>query len=55
MNLSQLHNEVVACRRCERLRVYCEAVARGKRKAYADWEYWGKPVPGFGDPGPACG
>jgi uracil-DNA glycosylase family 4 len=41
---------VTACGRCPRLRTYCEAVAREKRRAYADWDYWGKPVPGFGDP-----
>ena len=48
--LAQLHDDVVACRRCPRLRDYCDAVARAKRRAYADWDYWGKPVPGFGDP-----
>jgi Uracil-DNA glycosylase len=36
---------------CPRLVVYREEVARVKRRAYLDWEYWGKPVPGFGDPG----
>ena len=50
MTLSQLHGEVTACTRCPRLRTYCEAVALEKRRAYATWEYWGKPVPGFGDP-----
>src|SRR5688572_9230200 len=50
MTLSQLHGEVTACTRCPRLRTYCEAVALEKRRAYADWDYWGKPVPGFGDP-----
>src|SRR5213593_2635358 len=48
--LSLLHAEVVACRRCPRLIAHCEKVAREKRRAYRDWEYWGKPVPGFGDP-----
>src|SRR5947207_14482791 len=48
--LSRLHEEVVACRRCPRLIAHCEKVAREKRRAYRDWEYWGKPVPGFGDP-----
>ena len=38
------------CNRCPRLRTYCRAVAREKRAAYRDWEYWGRPVPGFGDP-----
>ncbi|MGE3273686.1 MAG: uracil-DNA glycosylase [Vicinamibacterales bacterium] len=41
---------IVACERCPRLRTYCEAVARGKRAAYRDETYWGRPVPGFGDP-----
>jgi uracil-DNA glycosylase family 4 len=36
--------------RCPRLREHCQAIAREKRRAYMDWEYWGKPVPGFGDP-----
>jgi uracil-DNA glycosylase len=48
--LIQLNSEVVACRQCPRLVVYREQVAREKRRAYKDWEYWGKPVPGFGDP-----
>src|SRR5215813_9241669 len=40
---------VVACERCPRLRAHCKQVAREKRRAYADQEYWGRPVPGFGD------
>jgi uracil-DNA glycosylase family 4 len=48
--LSILHQEVVACRRCARLSEYREAIGREKRRAYMDWEYWAKPVPGFGDP-----
>jgi uracil-DNA glycosylase family 4 len=50
MSLEELHEEVVACRKCPRLVAWREEVARTKRKAYMDWEYWGKPVPGFGDP-----
>jgi uracil-DNA glycosylase family 4 len=50
MTLTQLHASVVACNRCERLREYCNQIARDKRRAYIDWDYWGKPVPGFGDP-----
>ncbi|HOL70101.1 MAG TPA: uracil-DNA glycosylase [Bryobacteraceae bacterium] len=42
--------EVVACKRCPRLIAYCTQVAKTKKKAYRDWDYWGKPVPGFGDP-----
>jgi len=41
---------VIACTRCPRLVTYREQVAREKRRAYKDSEYWGKPVPGFGDP-----
>ena len=48
--LTILNREVVACTRCPRLVAYREQVAREKRRAYRDWEYWGKPVPGFGDP-----
>jgi uracil-DNA glycosylase len=48
--LSQLNREVVACTRCPRLVAYREEIAREKRRAYRDWDYWGKPVPGFGDP-----
>src|SRR5881392_2567253 len=48
--LAQLHGRVVECGRCPRLREHCAAVAAQKRRAYADWDYWGRPVPGFGDP-----
>jgi uracil-DNA glycosylase len=48
--LTILNREVVACTRCPRLVAYREQVAREKRRAYRDHEYWGKPVPGFGDP-----
>jgi uracil-DNA glycosylase family 4 len=48
--LRVLNNEIVACRKCPRLVEYRERVAREKRLAYRDWTYWGKPVPGFGDP-----
>lgn len=41
---------IVACRRCPRLIAHCRTVARLKRRAYEDWTYWGRPVPGFGDP-----
>jgi uracil-DNA glycosylase family 4 len=49
--LAQLNAEIVACNRCARLREHCTNVASVRRRAYADWEYWGKPVPSFGDPG----
>jgi uracil-DNA glycosylase family 4 len=48
--LTILNREVIACTRCPRLVTYREQVARQKRRAYRDQEYWGKPVPGFGDP-----
>ena len=47
--LTILNREVVGCTRCPRLVVYREQIAREKKRAYRDWEYWGKPVPGFGD------
>lgn len=48
--LEILHHEQLSCVRCPRLREHCQTIARDKRRAYMDWEYWGKPVPGFGDP-----
>jgi uracil-DNA glycosylase family 4 len=48
--LSLLQEEVIACRRCPRLRAWCARVAATRRRAYRDWEYWGRPVPSFGDP-----
>jgi uracil-DNA glycosylase family 4 len=48
--IKQLNEEIVGCRKCPRLVRYREAVAREKRRAFRDCEYWGKPVPGFGDP-----
>lgn len=48
--LKILNQEVVACTRCPRLVAYREQIAREKRRAYLSWDYWGKPVPGFGDP-----
>jgi len=49
-SLAAVSRAVVACERCPRLREYCGRVAREKRRAYADQDYWGRPVPGFGDP-----
>jgi uracil-DNA glycosylase family 4 len=48
--LKVLQNEVINCIRCPRLRQYCSLVAAQKRRAYRDWQYWGRPVPSFGDP-----
>jgi uracil-DNA glycosylase family 4 len=48
--LGELEAAIVACRRCPRLVAWREKVATEKRAAFRDWEYWGRPVPGFGDP-----
>lgn len=48
-NLELLNNNIKNCCKCPRLVVWRETVALEKKKAYKDWEYWGKPVPGFGD------
>lgn len=45
-----LQADIVACRQCPRLVQYRESVAREKRRQYREWTYWGKPIPGFGDP-----
>jgi uracil-DNA glycosylase family 4 len=47
--LQVLEEEIVECHRCPRLVEYREKVAREKRRAFREWEYWGRPVPGFGD------
>lgn len=49
-SLASINRRIVACRRCPRLRAYCAQVARDKRAAYRHEAYWGRPVPGFGDP-----
>jgi uracil-DNA glycosylase family 4 len=48
--LDALERSVTGCRRCPRLVEWREQVAREKRASFADWDYWGRPVPGFGDP-----
>jgi len=48
--LELLQAELVLCRRCPRLRDHCDEIAATKRRAYREWDYWGKPVPSFGDP-----
>jgi uracil-DNA glycosylase family 4 len=50
LSLRLVHDAIVSCERCPRLREYCAMIAREKRRAYRDDIYWGKPVPGFGDP-----
>jgi uracil-DNA glycosylase family 4 len=51
MALADVHRRIIACHRCPRLRRYCERVAIEKKAAHRDEVYWGRPVPGFGDPG----
>ena len=50
MSLSAVHRHIIGCTRCARLRDYCAQVARDKRAAFREDTYWGRPVPGFGDP-----
>jgi uracil-DNA glycosylase family 4 len=47
---SELNRRIEDCRQCERLVEWCQRVAREKRAAYREWEYWGRPVANFGDP-----
>jgi uracil-DNA glycosylase family 4 len=49
--LAEIRQQIVTCTRCPRLRRYCQKVAREKKAAHRDDDYWGRPVPGFGDPG----
>src|SRR5437763_15769577 len=49
-SLPQVSADVVECFKCPRLVAWRELVAQEKRAAYRDWEYWGRPVPGWGDP-----
>src|SRR4051812_23095278 len=48
--LDELQHSIASCERCTRLRDYCRRVAREKKRAYRDDTYWGRGVPGFGDP-----
>jgi len=48
--LQAVHDQIVACERCPRLRTYCARIGREKRRAYRGDTYWARPVPGFGDP-----
>ena len=50
MTLETVQAGVVACERCPRLRSWCRLVAERKKREFRDWTYWGRPVPGFGDP-----
>jgi uracil-DNA glycosylase family 4 len=49
-SLDELNTRVVECALCPRLRRYSLLVSNRKRRQYIDWEYWGRPLPGFGDP-----
>lgn len=49
-SLARVARDVVACRACPRLRRYCREVASRRKREFAHWTYWGRPVPGFGDP-----
>ena len=48
-SLAQIERTVIRCQRCPELREYCAEIGRERRKAYADWDYWARPVSGFGD------
>lgn len=48
--LADVHHAITSCERCDRLRRYCARVAQEKKRAHRDDIYWGRPVPGFGDP-----
>lgn len=50
LTLQQITHDIITCERCPRLRSYCARVAVEKRAAFRDDVYWGRPVPGFGDP-----
>ena len=50
-SLASLAQTIIACERCPRLRAHCREIARVRKRAFADEEYWGRPVPGLGDPG----
>lgn len=49
-SLELLNDEIVSCNQCARLRGHCSEVARVRRRAYMDQQYWARPVPSFGDP-----
>lgn len=50
MSLNNVHQEIVSCHKCARLRDYCMRIGREKRAAFRNDVYWARPVPGFGDP-----
>ncbi len=48
--VEKISREIISCERCPRLRIHCLKIAKEKRKSFANDEYWGKPIPSFGDP-----
>ena len=48
-NIQKVRNEIISCSKCPRLVEFRTKIAEQKRKSYMDWDYWGKPVPGYGD------
>jgi len=48
-NIKKVRSEIISCKRCPRLVEFRTKIAKEKRKSYMDWDYWGKPVPGYGD------
>jgi uracil-DNA glycosylase family 4 len=48
-NWTGLNRHIIQCQRCPRLRSYCRQIAQEKRRSFVDWNYWGQPVPNFGD------
>jgi len=48
-NINKIRNKIISCKRCPRLVEFRTKIAKEKRKSYMDWDYWGKPVPGYGD------
>ena len=49
LSLLKLEKNIIKCRKCKRLVNFREKIAREKRKSYTNWNYWGKPVPGYGE------
>ena len=50
MDILDLEEKIIECRKCDRLVSFREKIAREKRRSYMNWNYWGKAVPGYGDP-----
>ena len=48
-NFSELNGNIITCKKCDRLVSFREKIAKEKRRSYMEWNYWGKPVPGYGD------